>query len=172
MITKQQARNLRYVPDTVTDADLSAGPDEGAAVPAGTVGEVFNVRIGDADAGTLSDVLAAVVGVPGERFKETTRSKATFDLNDGTPADVPSNTYVRIGKRRRNQRGGPDIHTGLLEDDYSEEAKINRPDMTPRQPGIREDEYLTVMVYNPSSDVTVSLADSVVQIPVQVGSDF
>lgn len=172
MITQQEANRLRYRPDTVTDADLSAGPDEGVAVPSGTVGEVFNVQVGGENAGTLSDVLAAVVGVPGERFKETTKSKATLDLQDATPADVPSNTYVRIGKRRRSQRGGPDIHTGLLEDDYSDVAKINRPDMTPREPGIRESELLTVQVYNPSADVTVSLADSTVQIPVQTGSDY
>lgn len=169
MITQRQANQLRYRNATVTTADLSAGPDEGASVGADTVAEVAHVRVGADDAGTLSAALAAVVGVPGERFKETVRAKPEFDFNDTTPADVDAATQVAVGKRGRQERGGKRITEWYIEDDVSEVNIINRPDMTPMEPGVREDEFLTVLAYNPSSSFTVSLADSTVRIPVQIG---
>lgn len=169
MISEKEANQLGYQPGTVTHADLSAGPDEGSSLPADTVGEVFNVQVGDASAGSLSAALATIVGVPADRYKETVKAKMTMDLQDGGSADVDSNTQFALAKRRRQERGGRKITSWMLEDDYSEIQIVNRPDLTPRQPGLREDEFLTVLAYNPSSAVTVSLANSTVRIPVQTG---
>lgn len=171
MITEKEAQRLPFKKGAVTTADLSAGPDEGTTVSPDFPAEVANVRVGGGSAGNLSDVLAVVVGVPAERFKETAKAKATVDLQNSTPADVPADTLWWVGKRGAQSRGGPEITSRRLEDDYSEEPKVNREDLTPSPPGIREDQILTLNVYNPSTSFTVSLSDSQVRLPVQVGRD-
>lgn len=171
MITEREAQRLPFKSGSITTSDLSPGPDEGTTVSADFPAEVANVQIGGDNAGNLSDVLAVVVGVPAERFKETTKSKATVDLQNSTPADVPEDTLFWFGKRGRQSRGGPEITSRLLEEDYSDVPKVNREDLTPKAPGVREDQLLTLNAYNPSTSFTVSLSDSSLRVPVQLGTD-
>lgn len=169
MITPAQANDLQFSRSTLTDADLSPGPDEGSSVPADTVAEVFNVQVGASDAGNLADALAMVVGVPADKFKSTAKAKPTVDFADGGEADVDDATQFQIAKRRRQSRGGRDITGRLLEDQYSEVPLSEREDLTPREPGVREDEVLTILAYNPSSAITVSLENSTIRLPIQTG---
>lgn len=169
MITQKEARRLQFEKSTLTDADLSSGPDEDTSIPADTVAEVANVRIGGDNAGNVSDVLALVVGVPSDEYKSTTRAKQTVDLQDGSSSDVDSNTQFRWAKRRRQSRGGREITGWQLEDNFSEIAISEREDLNPSQPGVREDELLTLLVYNATSAVTVNLANSNVRLPIQSG---
>lgn len=171
MVTTQQAKRLDYEPAQLTDADLSPGQDEGDTIAADSVAELFAVEVGGDSAGTLKDALAAVVGVPGEDFKETTKSKMTMDIQNSTPADVPQNTYFRLAVRSSKERGGTAITSWFLEDDYSEVNKVNREDLEPQEPGAREKKYLTVQAYNPDTSFSGVLANSTVQIPIQVGDD-
>lgn len=166
MITQRQAQKLSYSVTVLHDNVFSPGQDEGQTIPADTPAEVAHVEIGE-DTG-VQDLLAIVLGVPGEQFKETTKAKATVDLQNSTPADVPVGTDFWFGVRKKQERGGVEITPHMDESDYSDVNVINREDFTPKRPGVRQNYLLTLNTYNPAVSHEISLSECTIKLPVQM----
>lgn len=157
----------------LSTADFSAAPAEGTSISAGEIREIMRSEV--EEDGQLSSYDAVQLG---EELGPTGRSpkgKITADIRDGNDAQVDGRTEIRIIARPKNGDSRTPLTRWYKVSDLRESNPQNQIPLPPvtnpqGQPRIvGEGRIIAIEVRNTASSVTVSKANSTVDIPAKVG---
>jgi hypothetical protein len=173
-MAKVNLGNYRFNTEEGYLSDMDAAKDSGDSLSANTVGEIAEVELGETGKGPFSAYgLLALGGFPDDNLR-TREGRLEGDLQNGSDADVPSGTRVRIRLTDKNRERTFD-KTRWFSKKEVEASNIENLPVIPF-PGaknaewIQEGRVLVVEAKNPSTSFNMDASNSSLDFPF-VGGD-
>lgn len=168
-VTKQMLNNAKLIEQTeLTDGDLNSGADDDTQVSAGSVGEFGVLEVGTD--GRFSQYDAVWVGQPQSNPTGDVKGNEVYvDMESGS-SDVSDSAQWAIAGRRPGQRGtgaAGNISGWIKQRDADNSSVGSRPKLPPSVPLVTDGNKIQFLAKDESSNLTVDLSESTIEIPVQ-----
>lgn len=166
---RENANQYQFAEENGTLSDMDAGKDDGDTLQANEVGEIAKVEIGAPDKGVYSEYeRLSLGGIPDDQLR-TKKARVEGDLQNGSAADVPSGTKVRL-RITDKRRSSTFASSRWFDKSEIEAANIenlavyNWPGWQQAVFG-KEGRVVVLEARNPSSSFNISTANSSFEFP-------
>lgn len=158
---------LAYEGIHLTNADFTAGKDDGATLEAGVIGEVATAEIGED--GQLSAYDAVLLGDKMDPTGNSSKGKQYVELADSADAAVADTVQFRYIVRDKNSnRRVPLTRWFTHRGENNTDPRLRTP-VTPRQPFIKDGRIIALEVKDETATAEVTLANSTFEAPARGG---
>jgi hypothetical protein len=163
--------NALFEGDHLDESDFTAGPDNDSAITSGNVGTVAVAEVGED--GKLSSFDFVRVG-DNTDSQDPTRGRIFVDLQDGSTT-TDDKTQWRLVARDKNQNRRIPITNWFRQRDSNNSRPDHRMALRPvvrngKPFYVADGREIVLEVRNQSSNVTVDINDSEVEIPARLGN--
>jgi len=166
---QENAQQFQFAEESGTLTDMSASKDDGDSLAAGEVGEIAQVEIGAPGNGVYSEYQrVSFGGIPDSQLK-TKKARVQGDLQNGSDADVPQSTKVRLrltDKRRSTSYDSTRwIDKSEIETSSIENLALLQWSGWRKAVFGKEGRVIVLEARNPSSSFNVSTSNSSFEFP-------